>query len=276
MYRFLLKPKWIVFHVVVVAAIVLMVNLAGWQLRRLHERQDFNARVETNTQLAVASLTDVVSAVAAADPAGQPIAAESVEWRRVVATGTYLQGEQVEVVNRSQLGDVGRNIVDVLVLDDGTAVLVNRGFVPSTETTPPTPSGEVEVIGRLRRSEQRRTGQTEDASGVELQQIRRIDIAKLQPQIEPALRPMYIEQLQSQPAEGKWPAPVVAPELGEGPHLSYTFQWLIFSISVAVGWVFAVRRSAATLSGRRVPTRKGSPPPIDDELSKELREKRQS
>ncbi len=272
MYRFLLKPKWILFHVVVVAAIVLMVNLAGWQLRRLHDRQDFNARVEANTQLAVAPLTEVASAVTAADPA----VAESVEWRRVVATGTYLQGEQVEVVNRSQLGDVGRNIVDVLMLDDGTAVLVNRGFVPSTQETPPTPASEVEVIGRLRRSEQRRTGQTEDASGVELQQIRRIDIAKLQPQIDPTLQPMYIEQLQSQPAEAEWPAPVVAPELGEGPHLSYTFQWLIFSISVAVGWVFAVRRSAATLSGRRVPTRKGSPPPIDDELSRELREKRQS
>ena len=272
----MLKPKWIVFHVVVVAAIVLMVNLAGWQLRRLHQRQDFNARVEANTQLAVAPLTEVVAAITAADTAARPMVAESVEWRRVVATGTYLQGEQVEVVNRSQLGEVGRNVVDVLVLADGTAVLVNRGFVPSTEPTPPTPAGEVEVIGRLRRSEQRSTGQTEDASGVELQQIRRIDIAKLQPQIDPTVQPMYIEQLQSKPAEGAWPEPVVAPELGEGPHLSYTFQWLIFSVSVAVGWVFAVRRSAATLSGRRVPTRKGSPPPIDDELSKELRERRGS
>lgn len=276
MYRFLLKPKWIAFHVLVAATIALMVYLAGWQLSRLNDRRDFNARVEANTQLAVAPLDEALNDVAAAEPAAQASAQESVEWRRVQATGTYLPGEQVEVVNRSQLGEVGRNIVDVLVLADGTAVLVNRGFVPSTEATPPTPTGEVEVIGRLRRNEQRRTGQTEDASGVELQQIRRIDIAKLQPQIEPTLAPMYIEQLASQPAEGAWPEPVVAPELGEGPHLSYTFQWLIFSVSVAAGWVFAVRRSAATLSGRRAPSRRGSPPPIDDELSRELREKRGS
>ena len=43
MYRFLLRPKWIGFHLLVVAAIVTMVNLGFWQLRRLDERQAFNA-----------------------------------------------------------------------------------------------------------------------------------------------------------------------------------------------------------------------------------------
>lgn len=266
MYRFLLRPKWIAFHALVLAAIVTMISLAGWQWQRLHDRREFNDRVTTNSDRDVAPLSDVLAT-------GTP---DDVEWRRVVVSGRYVAGEQVEVVNRSQNGQVGRNIVDLLELADGTAVLVNRGFVPSSEPTPATPSQVVQVVGRLRQSEQRRTGQTDDADGVELQQVRRLDIAKLQPQINAELVPMYIEQLESSPAQAEWPQPVVAPDLGEGPHLSYTIQWIIFSISVAAGWVFAVRRSAATLSGRRVRVRRGSPPPIDDELSRELLERRRS
>ena len=39
--------------------------------------------------------------------------------------------------------------------------------------------------------------------------------------------------------------PVVKPELGEGPHLSYAVQWFIFTVCAAVGWVLAIRHSAA-------------------------------
>jgi cytochrome oxidase assembly protein ShyY1 len=43
MYRFLARPKWIVFTLVVAAAVVAMVALSLWQLRRLEERREFNA-----------------------------------------------------------------------------------------------------------------------------------------------------------------------------------------------------------------------------------------
>ena len=43
MYRFLARPKWIVFTLVVAAAVVAMVALSLWQLRRLDERREFNA-----------------------------------------------------------------------------------------------------------------------------------------------------------------------------------------------------------------------------------------
>ena len=45
-YRFLTRPGWIVFHVVVVLLVILMVNLSFWQLRRLHERRSFNSEVQ--------------------------------------------------------------------------------------------------------------------------------------------------------------------------------------------------------------------------------------
>ena len=54
------------------------------------------------------------------------------------------------MVNRSQNGETGRNVVDALQLDDGSLLLVNRGFVRITDDVPPVPPGAVEVVGRLR------------------------------------------------------------------------------------------------------------------------------
>ena len=45
MYGFLVRPRWIAFHLLVAGAIVLMVSLGFWQLRRLDERQAFNDTV---------------------------------------------------------------------------------------------------------------------------------------------------------------------------------------------------------------------------------------
>jgi len=61
MYRFLLQPKWIGFHLLVIAAIVTMVNLGMWQLRRLDERQAFNATVEARYDEPPVPLDDLLT-----------------------------------------------------------------------------------------------------------------------------------------------------------------------------------------------------------------------
>ena len=107
------------------------------------------------------------------------------------------------------------------------------------------PEGDVTVTGRLRRSEAHRRGlATDDAEG-ELDEIRRIDIQRLAPQLPGDVVPMYVEQTASDPAEGRpFPVAVEEPELSERNHLSYAVQWCIFSLCAIVGWVFAVRKSA--------------------------------
>ncbi len=257
-YRFLLRPRWIAFHLLVLAAVVVMVNLAFWQLRRLHERQAFNNEVRTHSNEPVAPLGDVL--VSGVEPG-------SVEWRRVSVTGTYLAGHELQVVNRSQNGEAGRNLVDPLQLGDGSLLLVNRGFVPSTDDAAPPPQGTVQLVGQLRASEVRRLGQPSDASGVRLTEILRVDIPKLAPQFDDPIAPMYLQLLSSTPAQSPALAVIEPPELDDGPHLSYTFQWFIFSLCAIVGWVLAVRRSAATRAGDP-PRRRRGPPPIDDELAK--------
>ena len=60
MYGFLLRPKWIGFHLLVIGGVVLMVNLWFWQLRRLDERREFNAAFESRADMPVRPLDDVL------------------------------------------------------------------------------------------------------------------------------------------------------------------------------------------------------------------------
>ena len=239
MYGFLFRPKWIGFHLLVIGAVVLMVNLGFWQLRRLEERRDFNATVETRTDEPARPLDDVLAAAREPDYG-------DIEWRPVVVTGTYLPDEQIVVVNRSQHGAAGDNIVTPLRRDDGTIVLVTRGFVPLGAEASPPPAGEVTVTGLARPPQARRRGQLSDPAEGELTTVHRIDIERLAPQLPGSVEPVSVDLVTSDPAQdGALPDPVVRPELDEGPHLSYAVQWFIFSIAVVVGWVLAVRWSVA-------------------------------
>jgi len=257
-FRFLFSPKWIGFHLLVIVLVVTMINLAFWQLRRLDERRQFNAEVRANANQPIANLDEVDPAVATPS---------AIEWRRVRLSGTYVPGHEFLVVNRSQNGDGGRNIVDALQLADGTLVLVNRGFVPDADATPALPAGSIEIVGRLRASEQRRTGQPADSSTGILTDIHRIDVSILAKQFDATVLPLYVEQLESAPPDAKSLEPIVAPTLDEGPHLSYTIQWFVFSGCVIVGWVLAVRRSLAVRSGKPTKKRRSAYVPIADDES---------
>lgn len=262
MHRFLLRPKWIAFHLLVVMAIIAMVNLGFWQLRRLDERQAFNATIEARYDQAPVPFDELVPPGAA--PGDPPL--DDAEWRPVTAAGTYLTDESFLVVNRSQNGRAGQNVVVPLRLDDGRILIVNRGFVPLASELPAVPAEEVAVIGRLRRSQERGLGQLADPEEGDLAEVQRIDIPRLAAQLPGDVVPMYVDLVTSDPAEAEpFPEPVAAPDLGEGNHLSYAVQWFLFSIAVAVGWVLAVRRSAHSGAGAGRTQEPAQHAPVDAE-----------
>ena len=133
------------------------------------------------------------------------------------------------------------------------------------EDVPPAPSGEVEVTGRLRPSQTAalRPAVRRRATGT-LTEAQRVDIPRLQQQVDGELVDMYVDAFASDPADSPALQPVVKPDLGEGPHLSYAVQWFIFSVCAAVGWVLAIRHSAAKRrrdAERAVERRRRKPPP---------------
>lgn len=254
MYRFLFKPKWIAFHLLVVVAIVTMVDLGFWQLRRLEQKREFNATVEERYDAPPLPFDDLLT------PGTDP---GDVEWRPVTVSGTYLPDGTITLVNRSQGGRSGQDLVVPLRLDDGRVLLVNRGFIPQTDGVgPPVPAERVNLVARLRTTQERRTGQLSDPPDGPLLVAQRVDVQRLADQVGGNVVPMYVDLVRSDPPEvDRMPEPVIAPVLGEANHLSYAVQWYIFSTAVAVGWVLAVRRSIGTHRHEVLAAASGPPEP---------------
>jgi cytochrome oxidase assembly protein ShyY1 len=259
---FLLSPKWIAFHVLVFGSIALMIWLGFWQLGRLDERQAFNATVTERIDQPPVPLDEVLGA-ANTDPG-------SVEWRQVTVTGQFLP-DQIVWFNRSQDGLAGDNVLAALV-DGDTTVVVNRGFVLLDDDVPPAPTGDIEVLGRIRVPPGRQLGELTDSSDGPLAEVRRIDLERLDEQLPGELAPVYLDLIGSIPnVSATDPVPVPPPTLDEGPHLSYAVQWFIFATAVFVGWVLAVRRSLAAhrreadalRDGTVERTSSDSPTPVD-------------
>ena len=211
-----------------------MVLLGFWQLHRHDERLSFNDAVRdraSRTPVSIETLLD------------SGIPRDVLPWTTVLVRGTWVDTPQVTVVNRSQGGRAGVNAVAVVELDDGRRVIVNRGFVPLTIAPPPTPQGTVTILGRLRPSEERRRGMLSDPDDGLLREVQRIDISRLAPQFSGNVVDMYVELLDSNPADAVELSRIADPELSIGPHLSYAVQWFIFSLCAVVAWFVIVRRA---------------------------------
>lgn len=112
--------------VVAIVLAAVFVRLGIWQLDRLGERRARNARVAA--RLALPPL-DV------ADPGLLGLPADSMRHRRIVARGVYDFGREQVWRGRSFEGTPGVALVTPLRLADGSAVLVDRGWVPSPDAS---------------------------------------------------------------------------------------------------------------------------------------------
>ena len=67
MYRFALRPKWILSHLFVIALVVTMVNLGLWQHHKLINRKASNKIVEQNLAAPVVPIEDILTTTSDAD-----------------------------------------------------------------------------------------------------------------------------------------------------------------------------------------------------------------
>jgi len=243
-YRFALRPRWIISHVFVLAMVVAFIFAGFWQLSRLQEKRDRNDRVTARTAEEVADAADL------ARP-GDYAGAADLEFRRTTATGTYLADQEVLVRARSRDSAPGSWILTPLLLNDGTAVVVNRGWISNGgqfESVPKrfrAPDGEVTVSGLVRKTETRgRFGPKDPATGT-LENLARADVARIDQQIDGDVLPFYLQLQEQDPAiTPQDPRPVPAPELDEGPHLSYALQWFTFALMTVIIYPLILRRRA--------------------------------
>jgi surfeit locus 1 family protein len=129
-------------------AFSLFVSLGTWQVKRLFWKRDLIARVEQRVH---------AEPVAAPTRAYWPqITAASDEYRHVKVSGNYLYGLTTKVQASTVLGS-GYWLLTPLRTEDGSIVIVNRGFVPSQQTSgteaASSQSVKLDVTGLLRINE---------------------------------------------------------------------------------------------------------------------------
>ena len=245
------RPRWIVFSALVVVITVACVVLGLWQLGRLEERRASNTVLASRLGREPVSLDEVRSALQPVDGIGAD--PSDYEFTRVTAQGVLVDEGRVLVRSQVVDGQAGVHEVLPLVLEDGSAVLVNVGWFPlGVDPGPATalfpPSGRIELTGLLRADQRPAFGRRE-AEG-HLKTVARIDVGRIQEQVDLPLLPFWI-QLVGPYDPQRLPIPLPLPAVDDGPHLSYAVQWFSFGSIALVGYVALMRRELGVTRRRR-------------------------
>lgn len=250
MYRFLATPKWIGFALLTLAMAAVMVWLGNWQLDRYHQRSANNDRVDAASRAAPAPLDSAMPAPAEGAAPGTAAAApaRSRQWAKVTATGRYDAQHEILVRSRTVDGNVGFEIVTPLVLPDGSAVLVDRGWTApaeggatATPQIPPAPTGEVTVVGRVHLPESRAEAPaTRDGKLT----VRRIAPQRLATALPYPVYGGYLTmEQQTPPADSKLVA--VPPDHENAwQNAGYVIQWWMFAAVTVLYFGYLVRKHA--------------------------------
>ncbi len=245
----MLRPGWLALAAVVALfAFLCFTVLAPWQLGKSESTSYRNELIEQSMQAEPVAIGELLTA-GNTGTSGAGFAPED-EWRRVVATGSYLQDTDVLVRLRLVRQLPAYEVVTPFQLTDGPIVLVNRGYVlPEQGTAPPPiappPSGQVELAAHVRQAEGTSRQPIEDAGYLQVYNI-------APQQISAAVGVDGVDgYLQLEEGQPGGLGLIELPQTDSGPYLSYGLQWLAFGIMAPLGLAYFVR---AELRERRKST----------------------
>ena len=211
------RIRFVLITVAAIALALLTARLGVWQLSRAAEKNALQAATEQQALLPVldALPNDM-----------QPGA--TWHYRRVLLQGRWSSAHTVYLDNRQMNARPGFFVVTPLVLPDGRAVLVQRGWLPrdvnmrTRVDDAPAPAGEVRIEGRIAPPPAR------------LFEFEGGDAGRIRQNVEPeafaretGLRLLPLSVVQTAPATAQdellrqWPAPAT----GVAKHYGYAFQW---------------------------------------------------
>ncbi len=231
----LLTRRWIGYLTLALVFAAACTSLGFWQFGRLEEARTQMARIVANYDAVPVDVNIALPPSDGFDP--------DQTWLPVVGQGTYLATKELLVRSRPLDGQIGFEVLVPFQLSDGRIFIIDRGWIPSAETTvvagvvPQPPKGLVTVVARLKPTEPALAGReaTEDSvATIHLETIREIVG-------ESTIVGAYGVLVSEDPAVSPMPTAGVKPELEEGPHLSYALQWLLFAVMGFVGLALAVR-----------------------------------
>ncbi len=226
--------------VLIVAAALASVGftaLSVWQFQRLGWKEDLIARVEQRLR---------------AEPVAPPLAevSKADEYRRLRLRGRF-EPREVLVQATTELGG-GHWVMAPLRLDDGSTILVNRGFVPPEQRAPEqhaAPPGPVELIGLLRLTETTGGPVRQNVPAEGRWYSRDVAGIATQLQLTGAVARFFVDESADPAQPRRWPRPGLTVVRFANNHAVYAITWLALAAMAAAAAVYLVRDER-----RRVPS----------------------
>lgn len=240
MIRLLLTKRWMGYLALTVVFAIVSSFFGLWQWDRRGQAVAAITVLEANWDREPQELVSAEGVSSARD-----------QWTPVLIRGEYLPQDQVLVRTRPRGGQVGFEVLVPFRTDSGMTVAVNRGWIPTGESTdfpdlvPEAPSGKVSVVARIKPGEPTLRGR-----GAPEGQLPSIDLGAMETTLGYDLETEFFLLLANEtPGSTVAPLPGLRPVLDEGPHLSYTLQWFVFALLALIAYVALLRQEARQVAG---------------------------
>lgn len=240
--------KWILTTLLVILGSAVCARLGIWQLDRLEKRRAFNEHYLATTALPPLEL----------DSAPQTDLT-TMEYRAVTVTGTFDFENQVALRNRYHGSEYGYHLLTPLILSDGTAILVERGWIPAQGNATPADWRKYDQPGQQAISGILRLGQSNPSLGgapdpelaegqTRLDFWNIVNLERISLQSPHPLLPVFIQPNPGNALNAP-PYPYQPKiEITEGSHFGYALQWFTFASILFFGYPFYLRKTDSNAS----------------------------
>jgi surfeit locus 1 family protein len=227
------------FTIFALAALALLIGLGVWQLQRLQWKQGLIAEIETRTKAPPVGLAEALTmAKQGEDPS----------YLHVRVAGRFDNDKERHLYAIAD-GAPGWHLITPLATEDGTVVLVDRGFVPDAmkelATRPQSLiDGETSVTGLVRLPESPGTFTPNTEIEGNRWYYRDLDgmARSMFGDKPPNLAPFFLEAEESGPA-GSWPRGGQTRLDLPNNHLQYALTWFLLAAGLVVIYAVYLREA---------------------------------
>lgn len=215
--------RQIVAALFLVAGLALFVSLGIWQLHRLQWKEGILAEINARIQ---------------ADPTPLPLVPDpqADEYRPVVVSGT-MGAKHLDVLVSTRDWGPGFRLISPFTTDDGRRILIDRGFIPTSQRDAPRVSGPMEIEGNLHWPDERSRSTPPDDPAGNWWYAR--DVAKMAAALD--TEPVLVIARRSPADKGLAPLPVTTEGI-RNKHFEYAMTWFLLAATWVVMTGFSLWR----------------------------------
>lgn len=206
---------------------------ALWQFDRYQVRHANNELIRKNVALPSINEGEITQ-----------LSQKEIAFRKVRLQGSFVPSKEILVRNRYHEGKYGFGVLTLFNSQSGKKYWVDRGWVIAGKDalTPPVvqpiTDEEVEITAyaRIENLESQVRGSVIALPGKAASQLQAWNS-----QQSISTEPIYLDLIRSSKESFTPTVPTLLPELSDGPHLAYSFQWVLFSFLVIFAWYLVAR-----------------------------------